>query len=182
MSEIAEEKGVNNININKHKAVHLNLQKDHSGKSTFFKLSSESKLRALCITITKSKLFSLLIIITITVNCIILGLNASLDASWSSALKDEDLYYTIEIVCQIIYTIEMIIKIIASGFLYNGNNSYLCDNWNRLDFFLVIVGYLVFIPAHKLEASGDIAVFNALKALRVLRPLRTLNMIPALKY
>ncbi len=38
-----------------------------------------------------------------------------------------------------IFIIEFIIKLIAMGFIM-GKNSYLKDNWNKLDFIVVITG------------------------------------------
>lgn len=70
----------------------------------------------------------------------------------------------------IIYTGEMILKIIAMGFFMRAH-SYLRDAWNILDFMVVILGWLAII----FENSGDI---SAIKVIRILRPLRTINQIP----
>ncbi len=40
-----------------------------------------------------------------------------------------------------LYTIEMVLKILGMGFLFN-ENAYLRDSWNILDFVVVAVGYL----------------------------------------
>jgi len=47
-------------------------------------------------------------------------------------------------------------------------HSYLRDAWNILDFMVVILGWLAII----FENSGDI---SAIKVIRILRPLRTIN-------
>jgi hypothetical protein len=38
----------------------------------------------------------------------------------------------------VIFFIEMMIKIIALGFVMNGEYSYLKNNWNKLDFLIVM--------------------------------------------
>lgn len=43
-----------------------------------------------------------------------------------------------------IYTVEMLLKIMGMGFFYN-KGSYLRDNWNILDFFIVITSYIPII-------------------------------------
>jgi hypothetical protein len=47
----------------------------------------------------------------------------------------------IDLTFLIIYTIEMILKIIALGFFMN-TNSYLRDSWNVLDFTVVVCGWI----------------------------------------
>jgi hypothetical protein len=42
-----------------------------------------------------------------------------------------------------IFTLEAMLKIFALGFI-KGNNTYLKDNWNRLDFIIVIAGIIEF--------------------------------------
>jgi Ion transport protein len=40
-----------------------------------------------------------------------------------------------------LYTIEMILKILGQGFLFN-QGAYMRDTWNLIDFVVVMVGYL----------------------------------------
>ena len=44
-------------------------------------------------------------------------------------------------VFQIAYTVEMVVKIVSMGFLFN-NGSYLRDAWNILDFVIIASGYM----------------------------------------
>lgn len=44
----------------------------------------------------------------------------------------------IDLVMTGIFFLEMVIKIIALGFAMNGENSYLKNGWNRLDFLIVM--------------------------------------------
>jgi len=69
----------------------------------------------------------------------------------------------------LIYTAEMVLKIIAMGFFMRPH-SYLRDSWNILDFTVVILGWV-----SMMIKAGDI---SAIKVIRILRPLRTINQIP----
>ena len=72
----------------------------------------------------------------ILLNCITLGSFDPFDQECASTKCQ-----ALEIVEQIIYwyfLLEMIIKIIAMGFL--GKQGYIADTWNKLDFFIVAAG------------------------------------------
>ena len=92
-------------------------------------------------------------------------------------MSDEDVYSkrTIELMGNIISALfigECVIKIIVMGFTC-GRYTYLKDNYNKLDFIIVIFSILSWI----LE-SGDTGVdLNYLKALRALRALRPLKLV-----
>jgi hypothetical protein len=73
-----------------------------------------------------------------------------------------------ELPFNLIFTVEMLLKITALGFV--GRGSYLGDRWNWLDFFIVIIGFVGMIPG--------VGNFSALRTFRVLRPLRTLSTMP----
>lgn len=107
--------------------------------------------------------FDRFILVVIVVNCVFLALDQENDLISKNSSK-------IDLGFLIIYTGEMILKIIAMGFFMRAH-SYLRDAWNILDFFVVILGWLAII----FENSGDI---SAIKVIRILRPLRTINQIP----
>eukprot|EP01064_Diplonema_japonicum_P003343 TRINITY_DN1216_c1_g1_i2.p1 TRINITY_DN1216_c1_g1~~TRINITY_DN1216_c1_g1_i2.p1 ORF type:complete len:2604 (+),score=664.54 TRINITY_DN1216_c1_g1_i2:280-8091(+) len=81
-----------------------------------------------------------------------------------------------EITFQALFTIEMVLKILALGFVMHPG-SYLRSDpvpfWNRLDFLIVLSGY-----AALAAGSGN---FTALRLLRCLRPLRTMNRVKELR-
>lgn len=73
------------------------------------------------------------------------------------------------------YLLEMTLKIVGSGFVFN-EGAYLRNYWNILDFFVVITNVL------PLLTSGIPGVdVDSLKAMSVLRPLRVLTKIDSLK-
>lgn len=91
----------------------------------------------------------------------------------------------------VLYTIEMVFKILGQGFMF-GENTYIWDPWNFLDFFIVMSSYAGYIttedtsdvsrkfePGPEVESGG----FNVkgLRVFRVLRPLKTISSIKGLK-
>lgn len=67
----------------------------------------------------------------------------------------------------------MAVKIIAFGFIF-GKNSYLRDPWNVLDFIIVSTSLM------PLVISINFSV-KSLRAIRVLRPLKTITKVRSLK-
>ena len=51
--------------------------------------------------------------------------------------KVAEVLYYMDIVLTTIFTVECILKIIASGFLFNGRRSYMRITWNIIDFVIV---------------------------------------------
>jgi hypothetical protein len=93
------------------------------------------------------------------VNCVFLALDQEVDAITRNGENIDFIFLQI-------YTCEMIMKIIAMGFFMRPH-SYLRDSWNILDFTVVFLGWL-----SKIIDAGDI---SAIKVIRMLRPLRTIN-------
>ena len=68
-----------------------------------------------------------------------------------------------------IYTTEMIIKVVAKGFILN-NYTYLRNPWNWLDFLVISSGYLT--------SFIDMGNLAGLRTFRVLRALKTVSIMP----
>ena len=87
---------------------------------------------------------------------------------------------------QILYTIEMCMKIIGLGFIF-GKGAYLRDPWNILDFVIVMSAWLtiaqdILAPADDRGtstkgANDEQLSLSSLRAFRVLRPLRAITSI-----
>ena len=81
----------------------------------------------------------------------------------------------------------MIFKILAKGFVFN-RGAYLRDSFNILDFVIVMSAYVTIIQeslakkgdAYGPQKSGGVSL-NALRAFRVLRPLRSITAIKGLR-
>mmetsp|Transcript_19618 Transcript_19618/g.30230 ORF Transcript_19618/g.30230 Transcript_19618/m.30230 type:complete len:366 (+) Transcript_19618:368-1465(+) len=106
--------------------------------------------------------FDRFILFVIMANCVFLALDNEVSSITEQMEK-------IDLIFLIIYTMEMVMKIIAMGFFMRAH-SYLRDSWNILDFVVVILGW-----SSKLFEGSDI---SAIKVIRILRPLRTINQIP----
>jgi hypothetical protein len=107
--------------------------------------------------------FDRIILAVITVNCIFLALDQEVQVVTENGAMIDNVFL-------IIYTLEMILKIIAQGFVMRPY-SYLRDGWNILDFTVVVLGW----TALAVEGADNI---SAIKVIRILRPLRTINQIP----
>lgn len=105
----------------------------------------------------------------------VIALNSLLLALDVPVLKDNYQVDTIRFLLMIIsimFILECVIKVIVMGFIF-GENSYLRDNWNRLDFIIVLFGVVTLI----LENIQSEAVFDFIRAFRALRALRPLRMV-----
>lgn len=102
---------------------------------------------------------------------------------------------SIENIFMVIFTSECIIKIIANGFLMH-QGAYLRNGWNILDFFIVVIGWAHYflknlILTYKTLFRAISAALSsimpegfdvkALRAFRVLRPLRLVSGVPSLQ-
>ena len=132
--------------------------------------TTSSKIRKICIKIMQNWFFDHFIIINIILNCIFMSFD---DGSNNFPISLIDFINYSEIYFLMLFTIEMMIKIIALGLYNNGSTSYLRDNWNILDFIVVLFGYLNYLP--------NIKSITVIRALRVLRPLRAIKSIPGMR-
>jgi hypothetical protein len=73
-----------------------------------------------------------------------------------------------------IFTVEILMKIVAFGLIYNGENSYLRIPGNILDFIVTGLSILsIFLD------GVDLSFFKVLRLFKVLRPLRFITRIEA---
>jgi len=81
--------------------------------------------------------------------------------------------------CDIVFTIcfgiEFFLKVVTFGLLFNGSLSYLRDNWNIMDFIILLLSIL------SLTKVQDLKFMKAIRLVRVLRPLRVISKNKGLK-
>jgi hypothetical protein len=77
-----------------------------------------------------------------------------------------------ETVFTLFFTFECCVKILSMGIIV-GNESYLRDGWNWLDFTVVVTALLQSLPGF-----GNV---SAIRTFRLFRPLRSLSAIPTMK-
>jgi hypothetical protein len=117
--------------------------------------------------------FDRFIMTIILLNSILLCLSDYDDRVYSEeyfSLRNHELD-KIDVAFTIIFIFECVAKVIAKGFLFH-RNAYLRDPWNWLDFFVVCISLLNFLPG--IDSGG----LKALRTFRILRPLRTINRFP----
>eukprot|EP00054_Salpingoeca_dolichothecata_P028079 m.210181 g.210181 ORF g.210181 m.210181 type:complete len:1539 (-) comp26120_c1_seq2:53-4669(-) len=127
--------------------------------------------------IAESPIFETVILIFIMLNCVALAAyDPTVDDDEHSSRNDflENLEYAF----LAIFTIEMIVKIFAFGFMLDPG-TYIRNWWNVLDFLIVATGWLSVISEQSGGGSG--ADVKALRALRVLRSLRVIQGLPSLQ-
>eukprot|EP01084_Bolivina_argentea_P169507 293827_1 len=128
--------------------------------------------------ITDTKWFQYLIMVCILVNCVFIAMEQPTQPPNSTINKTVK---TSETVFCMIFTAEMMIKMLCNGLFFKDKNNndnyigYFRDNWNLLDFTIVISSWIEFIP--NMESNN----LTAIRVLRVLRPLRTFTKIEKLK-
>ena len=76
-----------------------------------------------------------------------------------------------DIVSTVIFTLEVVIKVISAGLLFNGKKSYLRKFWNILDFFVVFIS----ITSLCLSDDSQLGVLKILRMGRLFRPLRVIS-------
>lgn len=136
--------------------------------------SPENPFRQFCAKIVGHQHFETFIITLILVSTILLIFENPLsdpNGKKAHVLKSLDICMTV------LFTLEMILKIMVAGFICNGKNSYLLDSWCQLDFLIVVIAILNLSMAGK----ADLAFLKILRLVRVLRPLRMVSRNPGLR-
>ncbi|XP_076261445.1 ca[2+]-channel protein alpha[[1]] subunit D isoform X10 [Rhynchophorus ferrugineus] len=144
-------------------------------KRALFCLYLKNPIRKLCIDVVEWKPFEWLILMTIFANCVALAVYTPFpngDSNTTNAYLEK-----IEYIFLVIFTAECIMKIIAYGFLMHPG-AYLRNGWNLLDFTIVVIGMISTALSFLTRDSFDV---KALRAFRVLRPLRLVSGVPSLQ-
>ncbi|GIY71686.1 voltage-dependent calcium channel type D subunit alpha-1 [Caerostris darwini] len=138
-----------------------------------FCLGLKNPIRSLCITIVEYKAFEYLILLTIFANCIALAVFTPFPFGDSNAVNAT--LEKVEYIFLVIFTLECVMKIIAYGFMLHPG-AYLRNTWNLLDFVIVVIGVVSTALSNLMKDGFDV---KALRAFRVLRPLRLVSGVPS---
>ncbi|XP_074861970.1 voltage-dependent L-type calcium channel subunit alpha-1C isoform X11 [Carettochelys insculpta] len=149
-------------------------------------LTLKNPIRRACISIVEWKPFEIIILLTIFANCVALAIYIPFPEDDSNATNSN--LERVEYLFLIIFTVEAFLKIIAYGLLFHPN-AYLRNGWNLLDFIIVVVGLFSAILEQATKADGTNSIggkgagfdVKALRAFRVLRPLRLVSGVPSLQ-
>uniref|UniRef100_A0A8C7UC34 Voltage-dependent L-type calcium channel subunit alpha n=1 Tax=Oncorhynchus mykiss TaxID=8022 RepID=A0A8C7UC34_ONCMY len=155
-------------------------------RSLFF-LTLKNPFRKAAINIVEWKPFEIIILLTIFANCVALAVFLPMPEEDSNNTNSN--LESLEYIFLIVFSIECFLKIVSYGFLFH-ENAYLRNCWNILDFVCVSVGlfavigdsitYISGVEAQPGEKGGGFDM-KALRAFRVLRPLRLVSGVPSLQ-
>ena len=154
-----------------------------SAEDSMWFLSPFSPVRRVAIHVLVHPLFSLIIIVTILLNCIMMILPPTeqiestewvwrrrktwIDSIWTEEVDDTVSFF--RVLFTAIYTFESATKVMGRGFALT-KFTYLRDAWNWLDFIVISLAYLTM--------GIDLGNLAALRTFRVLRALKTVAIIP----
>uniref|UniRef100_A0A671KEM4 Voltage-dependent L-type calcium channel subunit alpha n=1 Tax=Sinocyclocheilus anshuiensis TaxID=1608454 RepID=A0A671KEM4_9TELE len=152
-----------------------------------FCLTLNNPVRRACINLVEWKPFDIFILLSIFANCVALAVCIPFPEDDSNSTNHD--LETVEYAFLIIFTIETFLKIIAYGLVMH-QNSYVRNGWNMMDFVIVVVGLfsvVLELVTKDRDVSGQSGGkpggfdVKALRAFRVLRPLRLVSGVPSLQ-
>uniref|UniRef100_A0A8C7RDR8 Voltage-dependent L-type calcium channel subunit alpha n=1 Tax=Oncorhynchus mykiss TaxID=8022 RepID=A0A8C7RDR8_ONCMY len=152
-------------------------------RSLFF-FTLNNPFRKACINIVEWKPFEIIILLTIFANCVALAVFLPMPEDDNNATNTS--LESLEYIFLVIFTLECFLKIIAYGFVFH-EGAYLRNAWNLLDFVIVFMGLFTialdtinYLAGIHMEKGGGLDM-KALRAFRVLRPLRLVTGVPSLQ-
>ena len=126
--------------------------------------------RRWAIRLVESRPFDPLILVTIGANCVLMAWDSPIDPCCTPKAKfiasSENFFLAV-------FTLEMLCKILAYGFLGTGPSAYLRDPWCQLDITVVTLAWLPIV----FPSMGN---YSVVRSIRTLRPLRALKRVPGM--
>ena len=112
----------------------------------------------------------------------LIGLNSLFLAIEEPTMTDEYSLKTLELfgdIISVLFIFECLLKVFVMGFA-KGKYAYLKDNYNILDFIIVVFSIISYI-LERMDTGIDITFLKALRALRALRPLKLVSKNEGMK-
>ena len=133
-------------------------------------LPLDSALRMLCISSMELAALENSVLAAIIANCLFLAVQGPPEQyGWLPQAEADKL----ELFFTSVFTVEMVMRMGALG-LAGHRHAYLADPWNVLDFSVVVSAWAPLLIPQLNNVSG-------LRAIRALRPLRTINRLPGMR-
>ena len=123
--------------------------------------------------LVQKKAFDYVILFFILISTVLMALESPMDD------HETRNYYILGIldhVMTFVFLLEMMIKIVAYGFLFNGKNSYLRDGWSQIDFIIVLAS----IASMLFSNYSQFSILKVIRMVRILKPLRMISRIRGL--
>ena len=128
-------------------------------------------IRFYCRLFVDNPIFDYLSLFVIIANTVLILISDPTDSNNLGNLSDSYFLY--------FYTVESVFKILAFRF-WATEDAYIKDPWNILDFFVVVVGWILY-AVEKVLNGTKISGLAGLRAFRILRPLKTVKRFKGLK-
>ena len=143
-------------------------------ENSLYLLSQINFFRIWCMKLATNKKFDAFILVMILLSTARLILDTFI-AGYTSVL----VFDMCDLCFNFVFLFEMIIKIIALGFIMD-EGTYVRDNWNKIDLIIVVVSLIdiqSLVQKYLQNSNNASSSLNFLKVLRLLRTLRPLRFI-----
>ena len=142
-------------------------------EESFFIFSQKNWLRKRLMQLITYKYFNLGITVLIAISSLRLVLETYFNSEGNII---NEYFDNIDASINVCFILEFLVKCIALGFV-DDEGCYIQDNWNKLDFVIVITSIWT-LPGIEIE---QLSAFRVLKIFRILRPLRIVAKNPHMK-
>lgn len=143
-------------------------------RKSYCLLSKSNNIRVFLYKAFKSNYFEAFMFVIIYSNCIVIVWETYLIA-YPTDHPQVRATYALETCFTIIYIIEFLMKSISLGFV-DGENAYLRDSWNVLDFIILIFSLL-----DTFTSFLNISIIKVFRVIRAARPLRFISKNKSMK-
>ena len=149
------------------------IYKNNECEDSLFIFNQTNPFRTICIKIVHNSKFENFILVLIGLSTLRLIIDTFFDDPISNRIFD-----SCDLIFNFFFYLEFILKVVGKGFIMH-EGTYLRDNWNKLDFLIVIISMvdLDSIIKNFLDVSKgtDISFLKVLRLMRTLRPLRFIS-------
>eukprot|EP00240_Pyramimonas_obovata_P006207 CAMPEP_0118945732 /NCGR_PEP_ID=MMETSP1169-20130426/42829_1 /TAXON_ID=36882 /ORGANISM="Pyramimonas obovata, Strain CCMP722" /LENGTH=315 /DNA_ID=CAMNT_0006891511 /DNA_START=300 /DNA_END=1244 /DNA_ORIENTATION=+ len=125
--------------------------------------------RLVCVFIIQRRVYPRLITSIVVLNCFFMAARQPTEPD--SSLPNRIAEYA-ELVFTIAFTLELMLNMVANGLIMH-RGSYLRSGWNVVDFCIVLLSWLAYLPGA--------ATIMGLRTIRLLKPLRTISANPSMR-
>ncbi|EQC38308.1 hypothetical protein SDRG_04028 [Saprolegnia diclina VS20] len=136
-----------------------------------------SSFRARIAWLTLHRAFGIIVLLSILLSCVL----AAMEGSASGGDVYSALFFWGDAACTLLFTVEILLRVIAQGLWFTGPRAYLRDGWNVLD--CAVTAFALVTLSVSLCASTNVGAthsvtkgFSAAKPLRAFRALRPLRI------
>ena len=157
-------------------AEHLRVPKPKETLSarSLYLFKRDNRVRKAIHWVVSSWIFEYFILASILTSCVMVKSSGDETKSDSSSIYD-----IIDIVMNVIFTLEALLKIVTYGFFMHGG-SYMRNKWNVVDFTILVGGLISDLIMMYNDSEKSVSI-KVMRLFRVLRPLRLIVRYDSLK-